>query len=89
MFNCKLNELSISIPTKSKFLNIIQGGDHLDPAICPFEGFLERREVPPNLMGPPKILYPSVRSEVVVPIYLNTAYKLVHSKSVSALYRFV
>ncbi len=33
------------------------GGDHLDPAICPFEGFLERRGVPPNLMGPPKILY--------------------------------
>ncbi len=56
---------------------IIQGRDHLDPAICPFEGFLERREVPPNLMGPPKILYPSVRSEAV-PIYLNTAYKLVH-----------
>ncbi len=28
-------------------------------------------------MGPPKILYLSVRSEAV-PIYLNTAYKLVH-----------
>ncbi len=60
-----------------KFLNIIQGGDHLDPAICPFEGFLERRGVPSNLMGPPKILYLSVRSEAV-PIYLNTAYRLVH-----------
>ncbi len=28
-------------------------------------------------MGPPKILYPSVRSEAV-PNDLNTAYKLVH-----------
>ncbi len=73
----KLNELSISIPTNPKFLNIIQGGDHLDPAICPFEGFLKRRGVPPNLMGPPKILYLSVRSEAI-PIYLNTANKLVH-----------
>ncbi len=73
----KLNELSISIPTKSQISIYSSGGDHLDPAICPFEGFLERRGVPPNLMGPPKILYPSVRSEAF-PNYLNTAYKLVH-----------
>ncbi len=50
----KLNELSISIPTKSQISKYNSGGDHLDPAICPFEGFLERREVPPNLMGPPR-----------------------------------
>ncbi len=66
----------MSLPNP-KFLNIIQGGDHLNPAISPFEGFLERRGAPPYLMGPPKILYPTVRSEAV-PIYLNTAYKLVH-----------
>ncbi len=77
MFNCKINELSIGSLPNPKFLNIIQGGDHLDLVICPFEGFLERRGVPPNLMGPPKILYLSVSSEAV-PIYLNTAYKLVH-----------
>ncbi len=46
-------------------------------AICPFEGFLERRGVPPNLMGHPKIIYLYVRAEAV-PIYLNIAYKLVH-----------
>ncbi len=73
----KLNELSISIPTKSHISKYNSGGRPSRPGDLPFEGFLERRGVPPNLMEPPKILYPSVRSEAV-PIYLNTAYKLVH-----------
>ncbi len=69
MFNCKINELSISIPTKSQISKYNSGGRPSRPGDLPFEGFLKRREVPPNLMGPPKILYPSVRSEAV-PIYL-------------------
>ncbi len=69
----KLNQLSISVPAKSQISKYNSGGDHLDPAICPFEDFLERRGAPPYLMGPPKILYPSVRSWD-----LTTAYKLVH-----------
>ncbi len=80
--------LSISIPTKSQISKYNSGGRPSRPGDLPFEGFLERREVPPNLMGPPKILYPSVRSEAV-PIYLNTAYKLVHQNLFQALYRFV
>ncbi len=44
MFNCKIKWVKHKYLPNPKFLNIIQGGDHLDPAICPFEGFLERRE---------------------------------------------
>ncbi len=81
-------ELSISIPTKSQISKYNSGGDHLDPAICPFEGFLERREVPPNLMGPPKILYLSVRSDGSSNLS-KYCLQIGSSKSVSALYRFV
>ncbi len=43
-------------PYQSQISKYNSGGRPSRPGDLPFEGFLERREVPPNLMGPPKIL---------------------------------